>query len=640
MSLFKQLWIAIAAVMLLAFGMSAVLSVLSARDYLQAQLQTKNRDNANMLALSLTQMEKDPVTVELQVASQFDAGYYDYIRIVSPKGEKITERVFSGTTADAAPAWFVGLIPIKAEPGQALIQDGWKQFGTVQMASQTSYVYKSLWDGTLDLLVGFLIGIVVIGVLGRLALQVITKPLNDVVKQADAIADRHFLTIAEPRTPELKSVAVAMNSMVSRLKAMFAEEAARLEALRQKVNRDTVTGLSSRDYFLSHLREALTGEQFPALGSLVVVRLADLNLLNTKLGRKEADALLKSCATVLYNSGTGRVGQRAGRLKGTEFAVVCPTLENPADAAADIHQRLLAEWAPQWLPAAPDLFHVGAVGYVRDQPLGELLTQADEALARATSQDANTWFALPRADGRVTRTPDQWRQLIADSLSSNRFEIVSFPVVKGPGLELLHSETSMRLRLPDGSVLSAGDFVPQAEQLQLLDNIDVAVMRIVLQTLPQMVGDVAVNLSAQSLGDAAAREQIVRDLHSSGAAARRILIEVPEYGVFRQFDAFRELARTLKGMGVKVGIEYFGQRFTEGEKLASLGLDYIKVHPSYIRGIGTNTGNQDFLQGLCKAAQGLGIQVIALGVEREEDLALLKQLGFDGATGPGVKRSV
>ena len=74
MSLIKQLWIAIALVMTVAFGGSLVVSVLSARHYLEQQLQVKNIDNATALALSLTQMEKDPVTMELQVAAQFDAG--------------------------------------------------------------------------------------------------------------------------------------------------------------------------------------------------------------------------------------------------------------------------------------------------------------------------------------------------------------------------------------------------------------------------------------------------------------------------------------------------------------------------------------------------------------------------------------
>ena len=148
MSLIKQLWIAIIVVMTIAFGGSMVVSVLSARHYLEQQLQVKNIDNATALALSLSQLPKDPVTVELQVATQFDAGHYRFIRIVSPTGQTLVERIFTGQL-QGAPAWFAALIPIRAAPGQALIQDGWKQYGTLTLASHERYVYKSLWDGTL-----------------------------------------------------------------------------------------------------------------------------------------------------------------------------------------------------------------------------------------------------------------------------------------------------------------------------------------------------------------------------------------------------------------------------------------------------------------------------------------------------------
>src|SRR3990167_3105804 len=115
MSLIKQLWLAIIVVTTLAFGGSMLVSVLSARHYLEQQLQVKNIDNATALALSLSQLPKDPVTVELQVAAQFDAGHYRFIRIVSPTGKTLVERVFT-SQPEGAPAWFSALIPIRAVP--------------------------------------------------------------------------------------------------------------------------------------------------------------------------------------------------------------------------------------------------------------------------------------------------------------------------------------------------------------------------------------------------------------------------------------------------------------------------------------------------------------------------------------------
>ena len=636
MSLIKQLWIAIALVMTVAFGGSMIVSVLSARHYLEQQLQVKNIDNATALALSLSQLPKDPVMVELQVAAQFDAGHYRFIRITSPKGVTLVERI-GVSKLEGAPEWFVKLFPIRTTPGQAQVQDNWIQYGTLTLASQEIYAYKSLWDGTVELLLWFLLGAAITGVVGTLAMRIITRPLGQVVDQAQAIAERRFLTIAEPRTPELRSVARAMNDMVGRLKAMFTEEASRLEALRQKVNRDAVTGLSSRDYFLSHLREALQGDQFGTSGTLVMVRLPDLNELNARLGRQQADALLKDVGTALYESGNGRIGQRAGRVKGAEFAIVCPTFATATEAARDIHERLMQNVLPKWSEKVPDLFHLSAVRYQREQNMGELLSRADETLARAASQGPNSWQAVEDDQAKAALPAEQWRTLLTEAVDGGRLALSFFQVVSGDGNSPLHQEGMLRLRTDDkGTLMTAGEFMPMAAQLNLTAPIDLGVVKLAIEHLRTSSGDIAVNLSAETIADNAFRRDLMHLLKAYPEVCKRLLFEVPEYGVFRQFDAFRDLAAQLKQLGCRVGIEYFGQRFADSGKLADLGLDYIKVHPSYIRGITTNEGNQEFLKGLCNMAHALGITVVALGVESKTDLPLLAALGFDGATGPGI----
>jgi len=637
MSLIKQLWIAILLVMAMAFAASTVTSVLSARQYLQQQLQVKNIDNATALALSLSQLPKDPVMVELQVAAQFDAGHYRFIRIVSPKGETLVERVFEGKL-EGAPEWFVRLIPIQVQPGQALIQDNWKQYGTLTLASQEQYVYKSLWDGTLQLLLWFVLGGIGTGIAGTLLLRVITRPLDDVVGQAKAIAERRFILIPEPRTPELKALAHGMNDMVGRLKTMFNEESARLETLRKKVNRDPVTGLSSREYFLSHLREVLGGDQFGASGSLVMVRLRDLNELNAVLGRQAADALLKEIGAELYESGNGRIGQRAGRVKGAEFAIVCPSHATAIEAAKDIFERLSSKVLPKWQDKVPDLFHIGAVRYKRNQNLGSLLSSVDEVLAKAANKGSNTYEALDDVDAKPAIAAETWRNLLTEAVAGGRLALSFYPVISGDGKSSLHRESVIRLKMDDaGSLMTAGDFMPMAAQLNLTAPLDLGVVKMAIDYLHSSSGDVAVNLSAETIADFHFRNELAKLLKAYPEVCKRLWFEVPEYGVFRQLDAFRDLARSLKALGCRIGVEYFGQRFAESDKLADLALDYIKVHPSYVRGIADNPGNQEFLMGLCKVAHSIGITVVALGVEQPADLALLAQLGFDGATGPGIQ---
>ena len=637
MSLIKQLWLAIALVMVAAFGVSLVISVLSARQYLEQQLQLKNIDNATTLALSLTQLDKDPVTVELQVAAQFDVGHYRFIRITSPTGQTLVEKVYGGQF-EGAPLWFAKLIPIHAEPGRALIQDGWKQFGTLTLASHDQYAYKSLWDGTLSLLLWFVLGSLATGVLGRLALRIITRPLADVVSQAEAIVQRRFLTIAEPRTRELRAVTHAMNDMVSRLKNMFDEEAARLEALRRKINHDVVTGLSSREHLISNLRTLLDSDVASSVGSLVMVRLTQLHDINARLGHQRADELLRQLGQVLFDSGNGRINQRAGRMKGDEFAIICPSFDSPDAAALDIHTRLSTDWLPHWEQDLPDLFHLAAVRYHRHQSLGDLFTRVDQALAQAQAKGPNNWHAVQDGSSRLSLPAEQWRSLLGEAVKGERLSLHLYPVRTAANNTLLHQEALVRLRLDAaGALLGAGDFMPMASTLGLSAAIDLAVVKLTLAHLKDHTEEVAVNLSAEALEDFGFRHALRALLQSQASLCPRLLFEVPEYGVFHHFDAFRDLARLLKAQGCRVGIENLDLRFAQSGQLADLGLDYIKVHPSYAHGIADNEGNQELLRGLCNMAHVLGIVVIALGVENAADAALLARLGFDGMTGPGVQ---
>jgi ABC-type Na+ efflux pump permease subunit len=92
MSLIKQLWIGIIVLLLLALGGSFAISITSAKNYLEEQLRVKNMDNATSLALSMSQMEKDPVTLELLISAQFDTGHYEYITLADPQKKTLVER--------------------------------------------------------------------------------------------------------------------------------------------------------------------------------------------------------------------------------------------------------------------------------------------------------------------------------------------------------------------------------------------------------------------------------------------------------------------------------------------------------------------------------------------------------------------
>jgi diguanylate cyclase (GGDEF)-like protein len=634
MSLIKQLWIAIAVVTALALGGSLVVSTLSARHYLEQQLQVKNLDNATSLALSLSQMPKDPVTVELQISAQFDAGHYRSIRLVGRNGDTLVERVYEGSPS-GAPEWFVRLIPIDAHPGVAQVQDGWHQFGTLTLESHSRYAYEALWDGTLQQLLWFVIGGTLTGLIGTFIIKHITRPLGQVVEQAEAIGGRRFVTTPEPGTMEFRSVVRAMNALSERVRAMLADESRRLEQLRRQIQHDELTGLLNRNQFMNLVDAALTRDDAHASGVLLIARIGELTALNQRFGHAETDRLLCRLADELLSFASSQADWCAGRINGSDFALLAPGAEAAATLAQELARRLNAA-----LDATPDGIDVplpiGATGYVSGEARARALARVDGALAaaeRVGDRAVEVVDALPAAPAFTDL--QAWRSALLGALDGAGVRLALFPVLTGDG-RLLHEEAPMRLLL-DGTWQAAGYFMPRVARLNLMASFDAAMVRAALSHIAATSSPLGINISTESLADANFRGELFRLLQDAPAQTPLLWIELPEYGAVRHLAEFRALCLALRPLGCKLGIEHVGRHFSRIGDLHDLGLDYIKVDASMIRDIDTNPGNQSFVRGLCVVAHAIGLTVIAEGVGSEAERAMLPELGLDGMTGPAIR---
>ena len=636
MSMYRQLWLAIIISMLLALGGSLLASMLSARGYLESQLSIKNTDNAAALALSLSQSNPDPISVELAVSALFDSGHYELIRVVDPQGKAIVERSAPLGELDA-PEWFVRRLPIRATPGHAQISNGWKQFGTVTLISHSRFAYGALWDSVLKMIGALAAAGLVGGYLGSLILRRLKRPLDAVIDQATAITERRFVTIDEPDVPELRQLAVAMNTTVGRLKTMFDDEAARLEAVRREANFDPLTGLANRNHFMARLRHSLDAED-AAGGQLLMIRLADLAGVNRRLGRAATDDFLKRCSAVIDQCAAQHAQGIAARLNGADFAVMLPG----ETAGTAITEQLLANLVTAATPFV-DGKTTAAIGFGRyghGMDLGALLSRIDSALASAEAEGRNVLReAVAENDTDQPRTAEQWARMIRCALDNQWVRLISFPVVEFSG-QLSHRECPLRLMFDEkGEWLPAGQFLPIAERLRLTPDLDLAAVSLGLRELeahPELPG-LAINLSPSSIGEESFRKQLFALLAAHRTSAQRIWLEVAETGALKHLDPFRELCRSLKTTGCRIGLEHFGHQFSQIGHLHDLGLDFLKVDSSFVRGLDSNAGNAAFLKGLASIAHGIGLQVLAEGVASEAEYKALETLGFDGATGPAIK---
>ncbi len=638
MTLTKQLWLAVAAIMTIAFGISFLASAWSAKSYLEDQLRLKNADNANSLALSMSQMDKDPVLFELLISAQFDIGHYKQIKLVSPTGKVMVERV-SEAVNDKVPVWFVSLIPLVTEPGVALVQDGWRQYGTLTVISDNRFAYLALWQGNLRLLIWFLLGALLCGVVGTFILRAILRPLGEVVKQAEAIGARRFITIEEPRTREFRSVVRAMNALSGQVRGMLDEESARLDRLRRDAQHDALTGLLNREHFLSKIQYALEGENAAPTGALLILRFPDLITLNKELGRATTDTLLKQVASALQESCPDEAWL-IGRLNGSDFAVLAPDVDSADELARQIFARTMLSINDPSSPTEQTLL-LGAAVYRHGDSVSQMLSRADMALGRAEREGGSV---VEMDNAHVEWKPPTslvaaWQMLIEAALNLHRVQFATYPVLNGQGA-LIHYEAPARMQVIQSSLwMSAQEFMPWASRLGLTQRIDEAVFDHALAWLESNEGPVCVNVSAQSVCDPMLTARYFKALKRKPGIAQKLWIDIPEFVAYRHAREFRVFCETLKPLGCKIGLEHVGNHICRMGELYDVGLDYLKIDSAIIRDIDQNLGNQTFLRGLCTIAHTMGMMTIAEGVLNQQEAVCLKDLGFKGMTGPGIKLS-
>jgi diguanylate cyclase (GGDEF)-like protein len=631
MSLIRQIWLLLGVTVLLALAGSVTIGTLSSRETLQTQLRLKNADNAQSLALALSQHTDDQQVMEMLLAAQFDTGFYRRITFTPADGSVGFQRQ-SEVRPTRAPGWFRSIVPIESIPGVAQVSDGWKALGAVEVVSHAAFAYDDLWRVTLRSAVLLALVGLAAGAIATIAVRGIRRPLEATVAQANALVEGRFVRVMEPAVPELQRVAQAMNSMVERLKTLFEAQSTQVEQLRKQAHNDPLTGLPNRRQFLGQLTSAMHREDAPAEGGLVLLRVRDLAGLNTSLGHDTTDRALQAIAQVLGAYPGRGEGCILGRLNGSDFALVLPVRGVAAETAHSLAQALRVA-LPAFGPRISVAF--GAVEMRHGAELSPLLAAADAALARAENEEP---FSV--ATGELAGGPEQprgertWRQQILDALAHGRSRLVEFAVLDRKG-RLLALECPLRLQLEDdGPLEPAGRWLPLAIRNKLTPAVDEHALKLALAGIAADGRARCVNLSPASLADSSFAARLRGVIGADPPSAHLLWLEIAESAAVEHFEWVQEIGRQLRPLGVRLGLEHAGSRLGQIERLYEAGLDYVKLDVSVIGGVASDANRASHVAGIVAMLHGLSLQVIAEGVTDLLDVTALWDCGVDGVTGP------
>ncbi|WP_439889339.1 cyclic di-GMP receptor LapD [Pseudomonas sp. MBLB4123] len=634
MSLFKQLFIAICVLMLVSFTGSFLVSVESSREQQVNQLRAHAQDAATALGLSLSPHINDAAMVELMVSSIFDSGYFESIRVVdSASGDVLVER--SGVPVSvAAPQWFADLVNLAPASGDAIVSDGWRQAARVEVVSHPLFAIGKLWQSALGILLWLALSGLLCVALGVLLLKRQLRPLDYLVEQSNAIARREFLSLPElPRTPEFRRVVKAMNQMVEKLKALFAEQAARSEQLRAEAYQDSLTGLANRRYFDLQLHARLSVEEEACSGFLMLLRIDDLAGLNQRLGGQRTDQLIKSVAELLQQFCQGRY--LLARNRGGEFAILAPGVaRDEAEQLAESLDAALASLQQTGVSDRLPLAHIGMTAFAPGADSASLYRCLDEALALAASQTQQHWACSE--DGAQSPAADErqsWYRLLDQALQQGRFQLYFQPVVDAvePG-RVLHHKVLARLLDDQGELVPAGRFLPWLERFGWTARLDLAMLGRVLEQMAGHESHLALSLSGTTVREPQALASLYEMLRQHSQLGPRLTLELDEDQLPEQ-GALEALTQRLRGVGFGLGLQHFGGRFSMIGNLAKLGLGYLKVDGSYIRAIDQENDKRLFIEAMQRAANSIDLPLIAERVETEGEWQVLREMGISAVQG-------
>lgn len=616
----------------------------STRSFLITQMESHAQDTATSLALSLSPImsENDLPTMDTMINALFDRGYYRTISFKDTKGAVITERVLKVEIA-GVPDWFIRFIPIEAPRAEALVMSGWNQAGTLYVESFPGLAYQTIWHTMLQISVYFLVAGSIILIIGSRGLRFLLQPLKKVELQAEAICRKEYqLQTSLPKTRELRQVVESMNRMTSQVRDMFARQAKVAERLRQKAYRDQLTGLGNRRYIITQVEARLASIQENVQGAFLMLQIDNLNEVNETAGYEAGDALLKKVGNILQQETRTLKDVALARLNGGDFAIFMSQVS--ADDANEIASNLITNvtrLAVENISGSDNLAHIGGVFYEHPPNLSKLLAEADNALQAARQKGPNKWSINQFSIDKDTAIKGKlwWREMLVKLIATEDVLLYNQPVVSADNPEkILHQELLSRIIVDSGKIVSASIFVPLAERMQLTSKLDQVVLHKIFKqhkALTSMrVNTIAVNVSPSSLTDLSFVQWILAELGKLPKNSPDFIFEFPEFGAVQHLDIVKDFSNRVQALGHSIGLDHFGQSFSNFGYLKSLRPKYVKIDRGFTKELESDHGDSGFfIEALASVAHSLDILVIAEGVEREEQRKILIEMNIDALQG-------
>lgn len=474
----------------------------------------------------------------------------------------------------------------------------------------------------------------ILALLGAGATDVLFKPMR-----GTELLSRIIASLSLKRERDLRK------AREHELETELAERKVVEARLQYLVGHDDLTGLCNRRRLEQELELAVLNAHYNNTASaLFYLDLDQFKIVNDTEGHAVGDRLLVSVANRLRRQ-IGASGTLA-RISSDEYAVLIENITpNDAVRTAESLRCLMEEFH---FKTNHKTYHIGAsIGVTIIYPnetisASEALTRADQACYVAKARGRNMVHVFNHEDIEMLplRHAVEWVPLIRDALANDKFCLVFQPVLNLLSQEITHYEALIRMIGADQELISPHNFIPVAERMGLIHDIDLWVVENTIDILKRQPAYISINinLSGHAFQDPALLPLISDKLAATGVKAERITFEITETAAIANFSQTRHMIDELRKLGCRFALDDFGAGFNSFSYIKELPVDYLKIDGAFIINLINDPVDQALVKSMTEVARALGKHTVAEFVENSETLSLLREYGVDYAQGYYIGR--
>ena len=434
---------------------------------------------------------------------------------------------------------------------------------------------------------------------------------------------------------QLDSIAIA-----GQLGALAIDRRLAADRIVYQASHDALTGLPNRARLMERAEGAI--ERTTGAGDYLALMFLDVDrfkVVNDSLGHKAGDRLLIEIADRLSNA--VRAVDTVARLGGDEFVVLMEGIRD-VESACSVAEKILAAVAEPvdlGTHTAQVTTSIGVVVADGSTNVGELMVDADVAMYRAKQAGRATYELFDEEMKQWASHRHATEMALKGAIDRDEMEVYYQPLVHLDTGRLKGFEALVRWRRPGIGLVPPSDFIELAEELGFIGPLDTWVLetaarqlRVWHETVPEIT--VSVNVSGRDLVRADYVESTAELIRSTGVSPESLVLEITESVLVEDTEGVQRCLHGLKELGFRLAIDDFGTGYSSLQYLRQLPVDILKIDRAFVSTM-TDPDLHDptIVNWITELGHGFGLEVLAEGVETEQQRSAVRALGVDSGQG-------